>query len=135
MAPAKEDFPDSLGPMIRFRRFGSKTASNPVTGPKPSMWTRSNRMAGILEFGEPEPERERHRFLLLLCGGLGQAVQRPPNEGAADGGLILELAQERRVHEVGAVVHLQVEELIPEGAADALGLEGEVGRPLEAGAG
>ena len=55
MASAKEDLPDSFGPMTRFRRFGSKAASNPTTGPKPSMWTRSNRMAGILELGEPEP--------------------------------------------------------------------------------
>jgi len=67
-----------------------------------------------------------------LRGCLGQAVQGASNEGAADGGLVLELAQERRVHEVGAVVHLQVEEPVPDRAADAFGLEGEVGRAFEA---
>src|SRR5262249_10375123 len=131
-AAAREDFPDSLGPMMRFSRLGSNAASNPATGPNPSIWTRSNRMAWILELREPEPERERHGFLLLPRVGLGQAIQGPAHEGAPDGGLVLELTQEGGVHEVGAVIQLQMEEAIADRAPDAIGLEGEIGGALQA---
>src|SRR5690348_7045823 len=106
MAAASEDLPDSFGPMMRFRRLGSKAAVNPRMGPKPSISTRSNRMAWILELGEPQPERERHGILLVLRPSLGEAVQRAPHERAANRGLVPELAQERHVHEVGAVIQL-----------------------------
>src|SRR5882672_1394221 len=131
MAAAKEDLPASFGPMTRFSRRGSNVTSNPITGPKPSTVTRSNRMAGILELGQPEPERERHRFLLLGCLCLGEAIQRAPHKRAADGGLVLELPQERLVHEEGPVVDFEIKEPLPDRSVHALGLEREIRGALQ----
>src|SRR5438093_12888859 len=94
IAAANDDLPDSLGPMMRLSRRGSKTASYPTMGPKPSMWTRSNRMAWVLELGEPDPERERRDLLLLLCLRPRESLQRAPDEGPTDSGLVAERSQE-----------------------------------------
>src|SRR5439155_2148736 len=132
IAAASDDLPDSLGPTMRLSRRGSRTASYPTMGPKPSMWIRSNRMAWVLELGEPDPERERRDLLFLLGLRPREPLQRAPHERATDRGLVAKSTQERRVQEVGMVVDFQVKETVPDPGGNALGFEHKIGRALEA---
>src|SRR2546426_2534192 len=117
--------------MMRLSRRGSRTASYPTMGPKPSMCMRSNRMAWILELSEPDPERERRDLLLLLGLSPREPLQRAPHERAPDRALIAKSTLERRVQEVGMVVDLQVKETVPDPGGNVLGLEHKIGRALQ----